>query len=88
MCEFLSAEKRDFIPTMDISITGGFYPQCSISFANLRIMLDYSGQTKLSLSSNINYKSNWQNTALKAQRRNKWSVIYSSSSPPVLTLDT
>ncbi|GAA5821690.1 hypothetical protein JCM11251_000973 [Rhodosporidiobolus azoricus] len=33
---------------------------------------DFAGQGKLSLSAPINYKSNWQNGALKAQRRNKW----------------
>ncbi|KAI5478657.1 hypothetical protein MNV49_004684 [Pseudohyphozyma bogoriensis] len=34
---------------------------------------DFAGQSKLSLSANICYKSNWQNGALKAQRRNKWT---------------
>ncbi|MBW0490521.1 hypothetical protein O181_030236 [Austropuccinia psidii MF-1] len=33
---------------------------------------DFEGQEKLTLSASINYKSNWQNLPLKAQRRNKW----------------
>lgn len=33
---------------------------------------DFAGQGKMTLSANINYKSNYQNGALKAQRRNKW----------------
>ncbi|GAA6010882.1 hypothetical protein JCM10207_003974 [Rhodosporidiobolus poonsookiae] len=33
---------------------------------------DFPGQGKLSLSCAINYKTNFQNGALKAQRRNKW----------------
>lgn len=33
---------------------------------------DIPGQAKMSLSAAINFKSNWQNGALKSQRRNKW----------------
>ncbi|BGP26947.1 mechanosensitiveion channel MscS domain containing protein [Rhodotorula toruloides] len=33
---------------------------------------DFAAQCKLSLSAPINYKGNWQNGALKVQRRNKW----------------
>ncbi|MBW0462151.1 hypothetical protein O181_001866 [Austropuccinia psidii MF-1] len=33
---------------------------------------DFEGQEKLTLKAKINYKSNWQNGSLKAQRRNKW----------------
>lgn len=54
MLEFLEAEKRDFIPSIDISIK------------------DFEGQGKLTLSALINYKTSWQNGALKTQRRNKW----------------
>ncbi|GAA5906279.1 uncharacterized protein JCM6883_005503 [Sporobolomyces salmoneus] len=54
MLEFLESEKRDFIPSIDISIK------------------DFEGQGKLSLSALINYKTSWQNGALKSQRRNKW----------------
>ncbi|GAA6058014.1 hypothetical protein JCM3770_006647 [Rhodotorula araucariae] len=35
-------------------------------------VLDFTGQGKLSLSAQINHKSNFQNGALKTQRRNKW----------------
>ena len=54
MLEFLESEKRDFIPSIDISIK------------------DFEGQGKLTLSALINYKTSWQNGALKSQRRNKW----------------
>ncbi|GAA5936268.1 uncharacterized protein JCM15063_002764 [Sporobolomyces koalae] len=54
MLEFLESEKRDFIPSIDISIK------------------DFEGQGKLTLSALINYKTSWQNGALKTQRRNKW----------------
>ncbi|KAH8929994.1 hypothetical protein BT69DRAFT_1402661 [Atractiella rhizophila] len=54
MLEFLVAEKRDFLPVMDISIQ------------------NFEDQGKMTLGSDIKYKSNWQNGALKAQRRNKW----------------
>jgi len=33
---------------------------------------DFEGQAKLTLTADIKYKSNWQNGALKSQRRNKW----------------
>ncbi|KAM0747079.1 hypothetical protein T439DRAFT_359919 [Meredithblackwellia eburnea MCA 4105] len=33
---------------------------------------DFEGQGKMTLECMIQYKSNWQNGALKAQRRNKW----------------
>ncbi|PLW47781.1 hypothetical protein PCASD_04334 [Puccinia coronata f. sp. avenae] len=33
---------------------------------------DFEGQAKLTLQADIKYKSNWQNEALKSQRRNKW----------------
>lgn len=35
-------------------------------------IVDFEGQEKLSLKADIKHKSNWQNGALKAQRRNKW----------------
>lgn len=54
MLDFLESEKRDFIPSIDITIQ------------------DFAGQGKLTLSALINYKTSWQNGALKAQRRNKW----------------
>ncbi|GAA5936388.1 hypothetical protein JCM1841_002925 [Sporobolomyces salmonicolor] len=54
MLEFLETEKRDFLPSIDITIQ------------------DFDGQGKLTLSAAINYKTSWQNGALKAQRRNKW----------------
>lgn len=54
MLEFLQQERRDFIPTIDITVQ------------------DFAAQGKLSLSAPINYKGNWQNGALKVQRRNKW----------------
>ncbi|GAA5874058.1 hypothetical protein JCM8547_004817 [Rhodosporidiobolus lusitaniae] len=43
-----------------------FEPKIDITVQN------FEGQGKLSLSAAINYKSNWQNGTLKAQRRNKW----------------
>ncbi|KAK4703902.1 hypothetical protein P7C70_g2313, partial [Phenoliferia sp. Uapishka_3] len=43
-----------------------FLPQIDIA------VQDFDGQGKLELSAEIKYKSNWQNGALKAQRRNKW----------------
>ncbi|WAR52044.1 hypothetical protein PtB15_1B483 [Puccinia triticina] len=33
---------------------------------------DFEGQAQLTLQADIKYKSNWQNGALKSQRRNKW----------------
>ncbi|GAA98077.1 uncharacterized protein L969DRAFT_16135 [Mixia osmundae IAM 14324] len=33
---------------------------------------DFDAQTKLTLAADIKYRSNWQNGALHAQRRNKW----------------
>ncbi|KAA1127103.1 hypothetical protein PGTUg99_022009 [Puccinia graminis f. sp. tritici] len=33
---------------------------------------DFEGQAQLTLQADIKYKSNWQNGALKGQRRNKW----------------
>ncbi|GAA5915882.1 hypothetical protein JCM5296_002522 [Sporobolomyces johnsonii] len=54
MLEFLESEKRDFLPSIDITVQ------------------DFAGQGKLTLSASINYKTSWQNGALKAQRRNKW----------------
>jgi hypothetical protein len=33
---------------------------------------DIPGQGKMVLSADIRYKSNWQQGALKVQRRNKW----------------
>jgi hypothetical protein len=33
---------------------------------------DIPGQSKMVLSADIRYKSNWQQGALKVQRRNKW----------------
>ncbi|KAJ8292405.1 Mechanosensitive ion channel protein Msy1 [Rhodotorula toruloides] len=54
MLEFLQQERRDFVPTIDITVQ------------------DFAAQGKLSLSAPINYKGNWQNGALKVQRRNKW----------------
>ncbi|GAA6058718.1 hypothetical protein JCM10212_003406 [Sporobolomyces blumeae] len=54
MLEFLETEKRDYIPSIDITIQ------------------DFAGQGKLTLSALINYKTSWQNGALKSQRRNKW----------------
>lgn len=33
---------------------------------------DYNGQSKMTLKADIRYKSNWQQGALKVQRRNKW----------------
>ncbi|PPR07380.1 hypothetical protein CVT26_013696 [Gymnopilus dilepis] len=35
-------------------------------------VVDFPGQTKMTLSADIKYKSNAQQAALKAQRRNKW----------------
>ncbi|KAG0149381.1 hypothetical protein CROQUDRAFT_39862 [Cronartium quercuum f. sp. fusiforme G11] len=54
MLAFLEVERRDFIPSVDISVE------------------DFEGQAKMTLKSNIKYKSNWQNHSLKTLRRNKW----------------
>lgn len=43
-----------------------YLPKCDISVA------DFAAQGSLKLSTLIPYKSNWSNSALKAQRRNKW----------------
>ncbi|GAA5928375.1 hypothetical protein JCM3775_000591 [Rhodotorula graminis] len=45
-----------------------FIPAIDIS------IVDFASQGKLTLSAPINYKSNFQNGALKTQRRNKWIV--------------
>ncbi|PLW44188.1 hypothetical protein PCANC_13439 [Puccinia coronata f. sp. avenae] len=48
---------------------------------------DFEGQAKLTLQADIKYKSNWQNEALKSQRRNKWSeptLIQLVDSPPLM----
>lgn len=36
------------------------------------IVDDIPGQAKMVLKADIKYKSNWQQGALKVQRRNKW----------------
>ncbi|KAF8906527.1 hypothetical protein CPB84DRAFT_1675669, partial [Gymnopilus junonius] len=62
MLEFLKAERRDYQPNFDVKVIG-----------DLTIgQLDFPGQTKMALSADIKYKSNSQQAALKAQRRNKW----------------
>ncbi|KAH9811930.1 hypothetical protein DFH28DRAFT_1178717 [Melampsora americana] len=33
---------------------------------------DFEGQAKMTLQADIKYRSNWQNSGLKTQRRNKW----------------
>lgn len=40
---------------------------------------DFAGHAKLTLSIEINYKSNWQLGALKAQRRNKFIIALKNS---------
>ncbi|EGG03241.1 uncharacterized protein MELLADRAFT_65659 [Melampsora larici-populina 98AG31] len=54
MLAFLRTERREFVPSIDISVE------------------DFEGQAKMTLQADIKYKSNWQNTGLKTQRRNKW----------------
>ncbi|KDE09863.1 hypothetical protein MVLG_00261 [Microbotryum lychnidis-dioicae p1A1 Lamole] len=54
MLAFVEAERRDFLPKVDIMIK------------------DFEEQGKLTLTTDINYRGNWQNGALKAQRRNKF----------------
>ncbi|SCV73450.1 BQ2448_7376 [Microbotryum intermedium] len=54
MFAFVEAERRDFLPKVDI------------------VIKDFEKQGKLTLSTDINYRGNWQNGALKAQRRNKF----------------
>lgn len=75
MIEFLEVERRDFIPAIDISVHGQS-SQSQVTFPqpdHLLVVIDFSGQTKMSLSADIKYRSNWQNGALKALRRNKWT---------------
>ncbi|KAF9531655.1 Mechanosensitive ion channel-domain-containing protein [Crepidotus variabilis] len=57
MLEFIHAEKRDFQPAFDVTVKG---------------CIDFPEQTKMTLSADIKYKSNSQQGALKAKRRNKW----------------
>jgi len=48
-------------------------PKAAIFLPSIDISIkDFAGQEKLTLGCDIKYKSNWQNGALKAQRRNKW----------------
>ncbi|OBZ67098.1 putative MscS family protein C2C4.17c [Grifola frondosa] len=42
-------------------------------------VVDMPGQEKMTLRSDIKYKNNWQQGALKAQRRNKWICALKSS---------
>ncbi|KAI0063682.1 hypothetical protein BV25DRAFT_1801709 [Artomyces pyxidatus] len=54
MLEFVTKERRDFLPQFDI------------------IVVDIPDQEKMTLKADIKYKSNWQQGAIKAKRRNKW----------------
>ena len=42
-------------------------------------VVDIPGQEKMTLRADIKYKSNWQQGALKAKRRNKWICALKSS---------
>ncbi|KAI0779722.1 Mechanosensitive ion channel-domain-containing protein [Fomes fomentarius] len=42
-------------------------------------VIDMPGQEKMTLRSDIKYKSNWQHGTLKAQRRNKWICALKAS---------
>ncbi|ETW80431.1 Mechanosensitive ion channel [Heterobasidion irregulare TC 32-1] len=53
MLDFVTVERRDFLPQFDVSI-------------------DIPGQEKMTLTADIMYKSNWQQGAITAKRRNKW----------------
>ncbi|PCH43751.1 hypothetical protein WOLCODRAFT_104096 [Wolfiporia cocos MD-104 SS10] len=54
MLAFVKSERRDYLPSFDVSI------------------VDMPAQEKLTLTADIKYKSNWQQGALTATRRNKW----------------
>ena len=74
MLEFLEIERRDFLPMIDIAVKGEPLPILNRQFSRNKQLFaaDFAGQGKIELSADIKYKSNWQNGALKAQRRNKW----------------
>ncbi|KAG6837735.1 hypothetical protein H0H93_003537 [Arthromyces matolae] len=89
MLAFVSSERRDYQPAFDVTVKGEETTSIlSIYACRLMICPDFPDQTKLTLSADIKYKSNWQQGALKCQsyattalhlsntsiasRRNKW----------------
>ncbi|CCM01460.1 uncharacterized protein FIBRA_03513 [Fibroporia radiculosa] len=72
MIAFLKSERRDFLPNFDVTIVGEC-PRPRQSYLDLILLCtDIPAQEKMTLHSDIKYKSNWQQSALKSTRRNKW----------------
>ncbi len=74
MLKFLKAEGRDFMQIFDGKLirqtASGNVATESNDF--LVIVDDLPAQGKMVLKADIKYKTNWQEGALKVQRRNKW----------------
>jgi hypothetical protein len=70
MITFLKSERRDFYPSFDVTVAGKSVCLRSQSFGMLMIAAfeDISDQSKMTLRSDIKYKSNWQQAALKGAR--------------------
>ena len=67
MIAFLENERRDFLPSFDVSVVGA-HPSSPFAL-NLEpdVPLDFPDQTKMTLKADIKYKSNWQHGALKCK---------------------
>ena len=68
MLDFVTVERRDFLPQFDIVIVGKKRifsgPHSSLSYS-----IDIPGQEKMTLTADIMYKSNWQQGAITGAPR-------------------
>lgn len=78
MLTFLKAERRDYQPVFDVCVMSKLYPLC-YTLHLFSFHADIPGQEKMTLHADIKYKSNWQQSTLKAQRRNKWICALKTS---------
>ncbi|SRR5258705_12700413 len=80
MLEFIKAERRDFEPVFDVTVKGRHFsrsiePLFLIQFCF--ILVDISDQSKMTLSTDIKYRSNIQHGALSGALFYVCAIIHS-----------
>jgi hypothetical protein len=74
MLIFLQDNRRDFLGVFDGESLSSCLCSCSLLtlHSDAVVVDNFPEQGKLTLKADIKYKTNWQEGALKVQRRNKW----------------